>query len=213
MVLVHGGFWRPEYDRLHLRPLADALVQEGYLVVSLEYRRIPGAPDASVDDVRLALRRLAAGDVPTHLPPARHLIGHSAGGHLALLMAGDPGTGLASCLALAPVADLRGADRARLDDDAVVAFLGAEPSGRSDLDPARFPPPSIPVTVLLGENDAIVPAFVSIVDEWRSQGTTRFVTIPGAGHFSLIDPTSSVWPVVLVELEALVERDAQTDLP
>lgn len=193
--------------------MAQALVQAGYVVVSLEYRRIPGAPDASVDDVRLALRLLTAGDVPTHLPPGRHLVGHSAGGHLALLMAGDPRTGLASCLALAPVTDLRGADRARLDDDAVVAFLGTEPSERSDLDPARLPPPSIPVTVLLGESDAIVPASVSMVDAWRAQGPTRFVAVPEAGHFSLIDPASSAWRAVVVELEALVGRDALTDLP
>ena len=68
---------------------------------------------------------------------------------------------------------------------------------------------------LQGARDEIVPASVSTVAAWqdRESGTPRFVDVAGAGHFSLIDPTSSVWPVVLVELEALVERDAQTDLP
>ena len=205
VVLVHGGFWRPEYDRLHLRPMADALSQHGLLVVSLEYRRIPGDPDATVGDVQLALRALAAGDVPTGLPAERHIIGHSAGGHLALLMADDPGSGLASCLALAPVADLREADRLRLDDDAVRAFLGADPTARPDLDPGQRPPPTIPVTVLQGAVDEIVPPAVSRVAAWQGgeSGTPRFVDITGAGHFSLIDPMSSAWPEVLIALAAL----------
>ena len=51
--LVHGGFWRPDYDRTHLRPLAAALADVGYLVVSLEYRRSPGQPDAEpIADLR-----------------------------------------------------------------------------------------------------------------------------------------------------------------
>lgn len=205
VVLVHGGFWRPEYDRLHLRPMADALAQQGLVVVSLEYRRIPGDPDATVGDVGLALRALAAGDVPANLPTARHVIGHSAGGHLALLMADDSGNALASCLALAPVADLREADRLRLDGDAVRAFLGTDPAARPDLDPGQLPPPTIPVTVLQGARDEIVPASVSTVAAWqdRESGTPRFVDVAGAGHFSLIDPTSSAWPQVLMALAAL----------
>ena len=27
VVFVHGGFWRPEYDRMHARPLGEALVR------------------------------------------------------------------------------------------------------------------------------------------------------------------------------------------
>ena len=47
VVVIHGGFWRPAYDRAHLRPLATALREEGRTVVSVEYRRVPGDPDHS----------------------------------------------------------------------------------------------------------------------------------------------------------------------
>ena len=55
LVLIHGGYWRPEYDRVHLRPFAAALSELGYQVISLEYRRIPGNPDAMVADIDLAI--------------------------------------------------------------------------------------------------------------------------------------------------------------
>ncbi len=39
VVVVHGGFWRAEYDRRHTGPLASALAALGYPVAQLEYRR------------------------------------------------------------------------------------------------------------------------------------------------------------------------------
>ena len=43
LVLVHGGFWRPQFDRVHQRPMAAALADAGYAVAHVEYRR-PGMP-------------------------------------------------------------------------------------------------------------------------------------------------------------------------
>ena len=106
IVLVHGGFWRPDYDRTHLRAMSHALAAEGWSAAAIEYRRIPGDPDASLNDVRVALRV-----VPVELR-GRHdgrvvVVGHSAGGHLALWAASvAPAAGLAGTVALAPVADL-----------------------------------------------------------------------------------------------------------
>jgi hypothetical protein len=40
VVLFHGGFWRAEHDRLHVRVVADALADCGYAVANVEYRRI-----------------------------------------------------------------------------------------------------------------------------------------------------------------------------
>jgi acetyl esterase/lipase len=59
LVLIHGGYWRPEYDRVHLRPFAAALSELGYQVISLEYRRIPGNPDAMVADIDLEIKNLS----------------------------------------------------------------------------------------------------------------------------------------------------------
>src|SRR5262245_17835951 len=110
VLLFHGGFWRHQWDRRHLRPLASALAGVGYVVATPEYRRT-GAPGGgwpgTFDDVRAAV-----GAVP-NLVSARTptdgqviLSGHSAGGQLALWAGSWSGLGV---VALAPVADLRAA--------------------------------------------------------------------------------------------------------
>ena len=79
IVLIHGGYWRPEYDRKHLAPLADALSSLGWPVALIEYRRIIGNPDVMMSDVISAIEEVSK------RYPNLILIGHSAGGHLALV--------------------------------------------------------------------------------------------------------------------------------
>ncbi|GAA4657687.1 MULTISPECIES: alpha/beta hydrolase [Amycolatopsis] len=198
LVLIHGGFWRPRYDRTHTRPMAAALRAEGWPVASLEYRREPGNPDACTEDVKRALEFL-----PGELPgEGVVLAGHSAGGHLALWVAVTcPPAGLLGTVALAPVADLRQADDANLGDGAVRAFLGGPAETRPDLDPVRLDEPAAPVALVHGTEDTGVPSSVSksYVD---SHPRVRLVLLPGIAHFELIDPESAAWPRVLRELEA-----------
>ncbi len=196
IALVHGGFWRPEFDRTHLRPMAAELAGHGYRTALIEYPRIPGDPDASLEAVVQALATLPPSD--DALPPV--IVGHSAGGHLALLAARATGAARA-CLALAPVADLGLADRLDLDGGAVQDFLGGPADDRPDLDPALLPPPVVPVTVIHGTDDTLVPPSVSA--GYCSRGTSRFVELAGTAHFQLIDPASSAWPTVIAELDAL----------
>ena len=73
--LIHGGYWRPEFDRAHLRPYAARLAAEGFDTYLIEYRRTQGSPDHYIEDIESAVEVI--GDCT--------LIGHSAGGHLALL--------------------------------------------------------------------------------------------------------------------------------
>jgi acetyl esterase/lipase len=188
--LIHGGFWRPSYDRTHLRPLASALREEGRTVVSVEYRRVPGDPDASTTDIRAALGLAAEVGGPVVVA------GHSAGGHLALwAAAAAPPPELVATVALAPVADLVAAHRAGLGDGAVQAFLGAGPESRPDLDPVRLGPVRSAVTIVHGERDAIVPPAQARRYAETHPGA-EVVVVPGARHFALIDPMSSAWPVV-----------------
>lgn len=197
VVLVHGGYWRPEYDRTHLRPMAAACADAGHPTLLLGYSRVPGDPDAAVDDLRRALA--AAVDV---LPGGRPvLVGHSAGGHLALVLAADPAVPARGCLALAPVADLQEADRLDLDDGAVRAFLGGAADDRADLDPVRLPTPAVPVTIVHGDADTLVPTHLSTA-YCRASGS-RLVVLPGIAHFEVIDPLSSAWPTVMAELATL----------
>ena len=64
----------------------------------------------------------------THLPDRVVVVGHSAGGHLALWLAsGDRAPWLTGVVALAPAADLAEVDRLGLSDDAARDLLGGTP--------------------------------------------------------------------------------------
>lgn len=202
VVLLHGGFWREEYDRRHVRPLAVALRGTGRTVVVPEYRRAGGWPAVTADiaAVRDRLPRLLAQAGLDVAAPV--LVGHSAGGQLAMWWALGADAAPTRVVALAPVADLTLAYRDRLGDDAVQALLG-EPADRpesyADADVAarlrsgeRVPP----VVVLHGTEDAQVPvehsrALAADVD------AVELRELPGTGHHELIDPLSAAWPHLL----------------
>jgi acetyl esterase/lipase len=198
---IHGGFWRPETDRSHTAPTGAALAESGWTFVAIEYRRVPGHPKSTTEDVLRALSSLPA-MVGSH--DGRVLVtGHSAGGHLALWTAAlRPIPALAGALGLAPVADLHLAHDLHLGNDATLAFLGDHPNGFPDLDPRRMATPEIPVAIVHGNDDQIVPISLaqSYVDTHHG---ARIVAVAGAGHFAVIDPTSNAWPAVLSELERL----------
>jgi acetyl esterase/lipase len=96
IVLFHGGFWRPKYDRTHLRPMAHALAACGYVVAVPEYRRAGMGPDwtATFDDVAAACDQVTklAGQAAGTGVNRKNIIwaGHSAGGQLALWAAARP---------------------------------------------------------------------------------------------------------------------------
>ena len=55
VLILHGGFWRPEYDRAHTGPMAEAIADAGWTVASVEFRRVPGKPDATLEESTLLL--------------------------------------------------------------------------------------------------------------------------------------------------------------
>ncbi|MBI5160953.1 MAG: alpha/beta hydrolase [Micrococcales bacterium] len=195
IVVVHGGYWRPEIDRAHAGPMSDALAEAGFAVATIEYRRVPGDPDATVDDVRSALTGLKSALAG---PPV--VVGHSAGGHLALLAAAT--LRIRAAVALGPVASLRLADALHLGDDAARAFLGGAAEGRADLDPRELADPPVPVTIVHGEEDEVVPLAVSAAYLERHRAA-RLVQLAGVGHFGVIDPRTPAFARVVDEVRAL----------
>ncbi|MGC4880139.1 alpha/beta hydrolase family protein [Micromonospora sp. DT43] len=217
VVVVHGGFWRAEYDRRHAGPLAAALAADGYPVAQLEYRRTgqPGGgwPGTFTDALAgiAALPELAAEALPGRVSrTAPILIGHSAGGHLALYAAATAPSTVGGVLALAPVADLAEAYRLDLDSGAVAALLGGGPADFPDRYAATDPRSLVPVrtrtVVVHGSEDQQVPVAMSrdFVAAARAAGSDiALVELPGCEHFGLIDPESSAWPRVLDVLRSL----------
>lgn len=199
VLIVHGGFWRPDIDLGHARPMAQAIAAAGWTVALPEYARISGNPAPTFSDLTLGLAR-----APQIV--ARHngtviLIGHSAGGHL-VLWATATGTcpTLAGTVALAPVADLLLAHEMGLGNGAVARFLGCDPVSRPDLDPRQLSAPQTPTTIVHGSADTIVPLAIS-ESYVAAHSAVRLMPVAEAGHFALIDPQASAWPLVMSQLD------------
>ena len=193
IILIHGGFWRSEYDRKHLSPLAKKLSELGWPVALIEYRRIIGNPDASISDVRAAI------DILKQQYGKVILIGHSAGGYLALILATRVGP--LGVIALAPITNLQTAQDLDLDEGAVSDFLGVPANMRSDIDPIRLSPLKFRTLLIHGSLDIRVP--VSFSREYVAEmatPTTRLIEIPSIGHFEIIDPNQAVFREILREL-------------
>lgn len=214
VAVIHGGFWRAEFDRVHTGPLAVDLVRQGYPVAQLEYRRTgqpgggwPGTFDDIVAGVRALPRLLAERGYEPAGPPV--LLGHSAGGHLALWLAGQD-VPVRAVVALAPATCLVEVHRLGLGDGAVAALLGGSP----EQVPERYreaeprPRPGVPVTVIHGDADRVVP--VALSRRWAAAAGARLDALPGVGHFALIDPRSSSWQVVSKSIAGIVDGFCQT---
>jgi acetyl esterase/lipase len=90
VVLIHGGCWKAEYGADLMHGMANTLKQEGYRVYNIEYRRLGepgGGYPGTFQDIAAAIDKIAEGqrDLSRLV-----LIGHSAGGHLALWASARP---------------------------------------------------------------------------------------------------------------------------
>jgi acetyl esterase/lipase len=211
VVLVHGGYWRAAYDRTHLSPAAAELARQGMPVALVEYRRVGGGggADRTFDDAAAAVAAAteawrADGSGPA---PAPVLVGHSAGGHLALLTAARAAAGrIGRVIAVGPVADLAEAHRLGLSNHAVTALLGDGPGfdrRLADADPVRHPPAGVAVTVLHGTKDPDVPPSLSRSFTAAARDAGVPVTLrelPGVGHYAPFLPSAEAFRTLLEEL-------------
>jgi len=204
---LHGGFWRAQYDLSHAGHLCAALSQKGLATWNVEYRRVgnPGGGwPGSFEDVRNAYRFIPQLGKRYNLDVAKVLVmGHSAGGQLALCLATHE-PALTRVLSLAGVLDLTQAWQLHLSDNAVVAFLGGTPSEvpehYREADPMAGSVPRATMQWLIhGAGDDVVPSYFSrnYAEQKKGRGEdVHYLEIATAGHFDLIDPRSRAWPKV-----------------
>ncbi|WP_262391801.1 S9 family peptidase [Nocardiopsis sp. CNR-923] len=208
-VLLHGGWWRDRHDAQLMEPLAADLSAAGWDVWNVEYRRTGadgGGWPHTRDDVVQALGLLAetVRRADGALDASRVVsIGHSAGGHLALLTAAD--TLVTSVVALAPITDLRRCAEAGLGEGATDVFLGpdADPPRYAAASPLHRVPHGVPQLVVHGDADDRVPVEHSrdYVAAARAAGdAVDYREEAGADHFAVIDPGHPVWNVVRAHL-------------
>ena len=203
ILLIHGGCWSNAYGRDHLSPLAWALSEAGYSTWLPEYRRVGdagGGWPGSLEDVAAALARVAdQTDGPLLL------MGHSAGGHLALLASQEVNPSVAGVLALAPITDLGSYGAQEGSCQAMVSeFLGGSLEEypliyrEASVIPDRV---SVAIMLLLGTEDPIVG-----VDQLAGFRPEQMQLLAGAGHFDLIHPGTAAFPILLETLKTLLPK-------
>lgn len=211
-ILVHGGFWRLPRTLDMMVLLAHDLVARGYATWNLEYRRVGdgGGWPSTYQDVADGIDYLADPSVTRSLDLSRAvIIGHSAGGHLALWAAGCPrlsgrSTGVTpriqpiAAVSLAGIPDLAEAATLKLGDGAVVELMQGRPDAHPDRYMAASLQPSVPQVLIHGSDDTVVPidlvrSYVNGTHMGRTE--IELVEIPDEDHLSVINPLSRSWRV------------------
>jgi len=207
LINIHGGYWRAKYNLDHAGHLCAALTAKGLATANLEYRRVGnegGGWPETFADIRSAYQFLKQTAPQRNLDRRRILVmGHSAGGQLALCLAGHE-PGLAGVVSLAGVVDLQHAYRQHLSNDAVVEFLHGKPSEVPDhyreADPMELSIPGAQQWLIHGSADDVVPVEFArdyVAAKHRRTGKEREdvhpLEIPGAGHLDVIDPRTQAW--------------------
>jgi acetyl esterase/lipase len=198
-VVIHGGYWQATYNLIHTGHMCVALAEAGLATWNVEYRRIGdvggGWPETG-EDIERALAFVA--ELP--LEPTRVLlVGHSAGGQLALWAAKRAKLPVA---ALAPVSDVRESVRRSGPAAAPARFVGK--SRFDELSPLELLPLGVRQILIHGTADESVPYEMSERYVEAAGGEAGLVTLDGTGHFELIDPQAREWPRVLSVIESLL---------
>jgi acetyl esterase/lipase len=191
LVVVHGGAWRGG-DSNQIPELNSYLAARGYAVAAINYRLLPDHPfPAARDDLLAAIDYLKANAAEFGIDPRQFvLLGRSAGGQLALLVAytaSDPA--IRGAIAFYPPTDLvygyeHPARKAVLDGIPVIErYLGGDPANVPETYAAAAPithaGPSCPPTLLIhGGRD-------NLVSPVQSERLARRLAAAGCKYFYL----------------------------
>jgi acetyl esterase/lipase len=210
-IVVHGGYWKSQYDRSLMEGICVDLAAHGIAAWNLEYRRVGGGggwPETFLD-VAAGVDHLAELDADLDL--ARVVtVGHSAGGQLAFWAAARPGIA-ADAPGHAPRVEIIGAvSQAGVLDLALGAGLVpssgptrallGDPSQNYEryvlASPRERLPLGIPQLVLHGDRDdtvsmRIATSYAAAANQVGDPCELRVLT--NTGHFEHIDPRAPAW--------------------
>jgi acetyl esterase/lipase len=229
VIFIHGGCWLSQYDITHAGSIEQALADSGYAVWSIEYRRVgddgggwPGTfldIERGVDYVReiaskysLDLNRVVAS-------------GHSAGGEFALWLAARKKIPSSSdvyvanpisvkgVVALAPAPDLESLESAGTCGKVMDKLIGGSPVQFAErygaVSPMKLAPIDVPSTLIVGVQDrSWGPVGRAYYARAKQAGDSklRLVEAPESGHFELIAPKTTTWPIVIAEFKTMFSK-------
>jgi acetyl esterase/lipase len=233
-VIIHGGCWLSRYDLKHSGHLSAALTEAGVATWSIEYRRVGdagGGWPGTFEDVACGTDyvRTLQKTYPIDLNRVV-VVGHSAGGHLALWLAARKNLPadhllrpanplrLSGVVSLAGVPDLR--KKVSGCGDAIEKLMGGpatdQPVRYNQASPIGLLPLGVKQVIVHGEADQIVP--LALATEYvdaasKKRDDVKLVVIEKAGHFEVIDPKSSAWAKVKDEVLSLLKVNGSTSKP
>jgi acetyl esterase/lipase len=217
VVVIHGGYWRPQYGAELGEPLAKDLAAQGMAAWNLEYRRAGnggGWPNTFID--------VLAGIDMLHDLAAKHslnlgpvvALGHSAGGHLAAWAAGRgklaqlglpdadrqiprrqdaSAVHLTGVVSQSGVLNLAEAEQLNLSNGAVSNLLGGSsskyPLRHRYADPMTTLPLAVPLIAVHGTHDDDVPRSQSesYVNAGAAAHMETRLVMVPGDHYAMID--------------------------
>ena len=219
VILIHGGCWSNEYGLDHIRALASKLKGSGYAVWSTEYRRVGdagGGWPGTFEDIADSLNY--TDKLSNVNQRAKFVMGHSAGGHLALWVAAaghlplDSPLGkriktqIQGAIGLAPIADLAAYSLGDNSCEVVTEKLMGGPAKalaeRYALGSPSSLLPSADSILIHGESDTIVNISQSL-GYAASSPRASIISLKGLGHFDMINPEGPVFDRIINALKRL----------
>lgn len=208
VAVIHGGSWSGRYALNLGTQYAVEFARAGFAAWNIEYRRIDagGAWPEISSDVLAAVN--AIGDVVQEHSALRfdmgdvRLIGHSAGGHLAMWAAGqeDSIIELSRVVCQAGVLDLTVGPAKGIVSPVLEELLGVayddDPEAYRAASPIHLLPTGIPVRCIHGGLDVQVPVSQSeryVAAAVAAGDTASLTVVDGEDHFSFLRPGSECW--------------------
>lgn len=211
VVFIHGGCWLSAFDMSHAYAFATGLSQAGYHVWSIEYRRAGNGGEwpVALEDIVLGLQKievLRGSDVNLeHIS----VVGHSAGGHLAAMLAVQLQDVLpasvkkADVIGLAAIIDVATyAGGSNNCQTATPSFMAGMPNQQTSAyylaTPSNFEVRGETLgqfQLFQGNADVIVP------ESQARHASAKTITLDGVGHFDWIHPGSDAFKQLLKQLE------------
>jgi acetyl esterase/lipase len=225
VLMVHGGCWQTGIaDRNIMNWIADDLRRRGIAVWNIDYRGVDrpgGGYPGTFQDAAAAADALRAHAAEYHLDARRVVaIGHSAGGHLALWLAGRPRLPAnsplraADPLPIAEVVSLGGLpdleEAARSENGCGNAVIGQLTGGHfADTSVPRLAPLGLPQVLINGRQDRIIPVAYAegYARPMRAAGDdVRVRMLDATGHVELVAPETAAWTAAVEELQRALRR-------
>lgn len=227
VLMVHGGCWTTSIADRHIMDwAADDLRRRGLAVWNIEYRGVDrpgGGYPGTFQDAAAAADALATNARRFRLDTRRIVaVGHSAGGHLALWLAGRrrlPASSQlrgAHPLRIAAVVSLGGLPD--LEEDAKVAngcgtTVSATLAGGDYVQTSvpRLAPLGVPQTLINGRLDDIIPQRLATDYQRRMRSAGDRVAIrwvPYAGHVDLVAPGTPAWAAAVQSINSAFHRQS-----